>query len=147
MRVYGPYTRKDGRKHVVLWNGETTQTVSYPRYIMEAHLGRKLEEWETVDHINRDFTDDRIENLRLVGRSQHSKDDATYAKLIKNECVWCGTKLLRRPSKMREAAKRAQAGPFCSKKCIGEYGRMVQNSMLRLPIQDSPQSEYYQKEK
>jgi hypothetical protein len=66
--VYGPYTRKDGRKHVVLWDGVKTKTVSYPKFLMERKLGRKLIPPETVDHINGDFSDDRPENLQVLNR-------------------------------------------------------------------------------
>jgi len=65
-KVYGPYTREDGRKHVIHYDGKTRRTQSYPRYLMEQHLGRELLPNETVDHINEDFTDDRIENLQLL---------------------------------------------------------------------------------
>ena len=49
LKVYGPYTRKDGRKHVVIVNNNGTKTTkSYPRYLMEQHLGRSLEPSEIV---------------------------------------------------------------------------------------------------
>ena len=64
IKVYGPYTRKDGRQHVILVHEDLSrQTMSYPKYLMEQHLKRALLASETVDHINNDFTDNRIENL------------------------------------------------------------------------------------
>ena len=55
--VYGPYKRKDDRQIVVVVhrNGKR-RTVSYPKWLLECHLGRKLhKDRETVDHWDSDF--------------------------------------------------------------------------------------------
>lgn len=41
--------------------------------IMEEHIGRRLRPDECVHHINHDPSDNRIENLLLMTRSEHSK--------------------------------------------------------------------------
>lgn len=43
------------------------------RRIMEEHLGRKLEKWEHVHHINEDPKDNRIENLMIVTSEEHGR--------------------------------------------------------------------------
>lgn len=50
------------------------------RYIMQEHLGRKLEIWEHVHHINDDPSDNRIENLEVLSNSDHQKKEHKFRK-------------------------------------------------------------------
>ena len=43
------------------------------RYLIEQHLGRKLRTDEVVHHINGDTLDNRIENLKLMTKSEHTR--------------------------------------------------------------------------
>lgn len=42
------------------------------RHIMEKYLGRKLHKNEIVHHINGDSLDNRLSNLKVMGRGEHT---------------------------------------------------------------------------
>lgn len=130
-KIYGPYTRKDGRQHVILVSNKDRKTVSYPKYIVELHLGRYLSTNETVDHIDNDFTNNSLENLRVVDRVRHAKEDAKRHKKS-FVCPYCRISFSLKGAKLSNAlsnTKRGKFGPFCSRSCAGKYGKEVQQGL------------------
>lgn len=123
MKVYGPYTRKDGRKHIILYDGINRTTISYPKYLMEQHLGRKLEDWETVDHINEDFTDDRIENLQILSRADNIRKSIVPEELINITCGWCSKITTKKAKDVRGNEKKGYLIHYCDRSCAGKAQR------------------------
>lgn len=122
MKVYGPYRRKDGRQHVIHWDGKNRRTQSYPRYLMEQFLGRKLETWEQVDHINNDPTDDRLENFQLLTQIENNRKSAKPAEVYQFMCPMCCVWTEKLARNVRWNRKQGKSGPYCSKSCAGKAG-------------------------
>lgn len=83
--IYGPYTRKDGRKHIILrakGSGKgglgTNITYSYPKWLLEQKIGRKLSSKETCDHIDNNFTNDSLDNLQVLTRGENNLKASIY---------------------------------------------------------------------
>ena len=131
-KVHGPYKRKDGRKHViVVFIDNTKKTISYPKYLLEQHLGRELDpDLETVDHIDRDFTNDELSNLQIKERVEHCMEDVTRVELIEIKCPICLKIVKKDAGQLAHNKKLGKAGPFCSKSCAGIYGAYVQNGYM-----------------
>ena len=119
---------------------------------MEQKLGRELDpETETVDHIDRDKTNNNIENLCIKPRPLHAAEDALRVRRVKIKCVRCGKTAYRNGRYIDHNAKQGKAGPFCSRYCSGKYGAEVQkDEQSRLCPQPQCQinnRKYYQKDK
>jgi HNH endonuclease len=70
-------THPSGRKYVCLFNSNSCRTlISYARYLMSVKLGCLIHKDLTVDHINNDKTDDRVENLQLLSLSENINKEA-----------------------------------------------------------------------
>lgn len=125
--IYGPYVRMvDARKIVVIhYIDGTTKTTSYARHIYEQHHNIELDSNVDVDHINGDASDDRIENLQLLSRSDNVlkqyKDSGNYRLLYIFECPVCETKTQKEFNQVKHNWNLGKSGPFCSRKCGGFF--------------------------
>jgi len=147
-KVHGPYKRRDGRQIVVIVEKDgNRRTVSYPKWLMEMQVGRQLDpNLETVDHIDSDFDNNNLDNLRIVPRDEHSANDTRRVKLVKFKCAWCDKDFERSPRLIRDKAKKNKAGPFCSRGCAGKYSRMLQLKLIdKMDSQKAIDSEYYKR--
>ena len=127
MKVYGPYLRQDGRKHVILINPETGErkTQSYPRYLMEAHLGRELLPDEEVDHIDNDYSNNSLDNLQLLNKVDNCRKEMLRphrkAKWYNFVCPVCLKDATIPLSQYKSnQLKKGKSGPYCSRHCAGK---------------------------
>lgn len=128
------YNCKDGRTRVYLKNEK--RVISYPRYLMEKKLGRKLYDEEQVHHKDGNPLNNDLSNLEIKLFRDHQRQHATkYVDLVV-KCPWCGNEFLWTAKTQRNFYgnhKRKNRTflidePFCSKKCSGEFGKYIQIS-------------------
>lgn len=124
-KIYGPYLRKDGRKHVIRINYDvegkeiSRRTQSYPRYLIEQHTGEEIPADIEVDHSNRDTSDNHPSNYQLLERRYHRQLDATYRDRSEVSCACCGKVFIPSKDQVNKRALR-KTGPFCSNSCRGK---------------------------
>ncbi len=145
-RVLGPYRRKiDGRQIVIIRNDDgTTKTMSYPKWLVQKNLDIKLDDNMTIDHWDSNIDNNDLDNLKIIDRSEHSKQDTRRVKLVKCKCAWCGKEFERSPRLLRDKASKGKSGPFCCRQHSGMYARKLQLGLIeKLPAQQPIDSEYY----
>lgn len=134
-RFYGPYlSKKDNRlRCIVVFPDGVKRTISYPKYLMEVHLDRYLEGDETVDHIDGNPLNNEISNLQILPRKLHSYLDTKRYRDAIVTCQMCKKPFLLKGSKLHNCNRgdRNQSGYFCSKQCVGRYGRLIQFGLIK----------------
>ena len=135
VRILGPYIwKKNGRKLIDVkpkYSNEKDsplcKTILLARAKLEVKIGRHLEDGEEVDHIDGDCLNDRTYNLQVLTRYENASKGSGRVKPKRIKCVWCETKF--RPTKEQaKPSNKKKAGPFCSRKCSGQYGAALQNN-------------------
>jgi YHS domain-containing protein len=99
---------------------------------MEQHLGRRLEDWEQIDHIDNDFTNNNLDNLQILSVADNNRKSAKPAEEVTFTCPVCGTIITKSASKAKHNRKQGKAGPFCSRSCAGKFSAMRQHHGIEL---------------
>lgn len=133
-KLYGPYSSKqDGRlRCVIVFPNGVKKTISYPKYIVEKYYNKELKEDETVDHIDGNFLNNDISNLRIIKRSEHAYNDVKRNKDITYKCDYCGKEFIIRGDKLNYIFRkdRENTAHFCSKQCAGKYNAERQHNKI-----------------
>ena len=110
---------------VNIQEGSNRRNMAYARFLMQEHLGRRLDPLtEHVDHENEDKLDDRIENLQILTpgeNTQKSRGKVTWLEFTCPECEGPGIQNLRHVRSNRK--RKDRPGPFCSRRCAGRYNQ------------------------
>ena len=124
------YLCKDNRLRIYI--KESHKTVSYPKYLMEETLGRKLLANEEVHHKDRNPLNNELSNLEVRIRGEHQAEHSTKYKDKIAVCGWCGKEFLwtgpqqQRFYTERRLGRHNSPLPFCSRSCVGHYGKELQ---------------------
>lgn len=127
--VYGPpRIKKRGagrpRRYVTVRVGNKETSMLYARFLYQQVHGWTLGSDDSVDHINENPMDDRIENLQVLSRRENTLKSAKHRfgdvgpKFVECACVSCGAAFSRRREWFNTERRRCMTGPYCSRKCV-----------------------------
>jgi len=123
-KIYGPYTRKDGRQHVCLVDKTIRLTVSYPKFLVEFIMDHCLKSDEVVHHLDGDFTNNNLDNLAIMKRSKHTTSHQILNLTKTFVCPNCKKSFSLTGKRLHDAfwsSLRHNNGPFCSRHCAGKF--------------------------
>lgn len=102
------------------------------RVVMENHIGRLLTEDEVVHHLNEDKKDNRIENLEVMTKEEHSRHHGRTGRQNSIlQCTHCHKVFMRFSNRVNDN----KTGHYCSRCCNGKANNMT-NSQIKQPLSD-----------
>lgn len=121
----------DKRTRLIIKKPDGSMTSkSYPRVVMERHLGRSLLPDEDVHHIDGDVTNNSIENLQIIKHGEHQRQHSKKFFDKKAKCQVCGKEFIWDSKRQRryyaDLRRNKSRVISCSIKCSSYYGRMKQ---------------------
>jgi hypothetical protein len=89
------------------------------RFVVSQMLGRDLEPWEIVRHLDGDRSNNDLANLLLEERGEQGEHRRT-PKMVFLVCSVCRTSFPRLLYEVQRAHARGRKEAYCSKKCSGK---------------------------
>ncbi len=118
----------------VKYSNGTRKTVLEHREVMERHLKRRLKPSEVVHHKDGNKINNRLRNLEVISRSQHSSRHAKERgiEIVALTCRECDASFHREAREERHNRGQGKAGPFCGRSCAGSWSG---KNRKRKPVQ------------
>lgn len=144
-RIMGPYYQSsDNRLHVTVHYKDQKKHLSYPKFLMQEHLGRFLDDDETVHHKDGDYYNNEIDNLEIISRVDHITNDTFRLKEQEFICQVCNKSFTRKGSQLSSYYTYAKSvdnyiGPFCSHSCANSIKGSERDNYKNI----LPQKEFY----
>lgn len=132
MEIKNIYTNKDGRTRAYYIDDKgKSHVVSYPRILMMQKLGRSLEPYEDVHHIDGNPMNNNLNNLEVINHGDHQKfhmphkyyDKETICDVCGKKFIWSSIQQRRYYTDLNRNKNRIIS---CSKRCSALYGRREQ---------------------
>ena len=123
-KVLGPYLvstgKNKGRKFVkIIYEDGHTGSKTYAHYLWEQTYG-EIPTGMTIDHIDEDKSNDALDNLQLLSRTDNSrKGNATRPSesLTTFICPVCLKSAIKKSRDVRHNRNRGCSGPYCGRVC------------------------------
>lgn len=131
LKIISTYKCKDGRIRAYCRDEyNNPKVISYPRILMEESLGRPLEPYEDVHHVDEDTDNNNINNLQIINHGVHQKlhsskyfDKPTVCEICHKTFIWTSERQRLYYADLRRGKNRIIS---CSRKCSSYYGRQEQ---------------------
>ena len=118
------YYCKDGR--IRIYDKDEQKVISYPKYLMETKLNRKLKPFEQVHHIDGNPLNNDISNLEIRSLGEHQKehsqkyfDKQMICSVCQKEFIWTAKQQRYYFSNMSRKNLKRSEKICCSKHCAG----------------------------